>query len=298
MTSDQLEWFCCAYESGSFARAAKQHFVSRQAFGKAIRALESELRCTLFVRGETGVEPTPVAHAVYPLAKRCLSDLAHLKKESERVSSQRKTMRMALSDGVVELLPADFFDRIEERFPSVEFVFEKHFFASSLDLLSSGEVPFAITPGPVDRPGLDSVSLTSEPLFVAVPKRIMDRVPSRFSLEDLAKLPLFCLDDATPGDLGCRSLCASLGIEMNRITQYRDYEVILRKVNAGQGCVLVPESSCSRLSPDVSLVPFPQGELRFEVVFAYRPDALDDDGAAVVGYVGDELGVSSEGANL
>ncbi|WP_414144347.1 LysR family transcriptional regulator [Berryella intestinalis] len=37
MTFDQLEWFCCAYESGSFARAAKSRFVSRQAFGKAIR---------------------------------------------------------------------------------------------------------------------------------------------------------------------------------------------------------------------------------------------------------------------
>lgn len=85
---------------------------------------------------------------------------------------------------------------------------------------------------------------------------------------------------------------------MNRITQYRDYEVILRKVNAAQGCVLVPESSCSRLSPSVSLVPFPQDGLRFEIVFAYRPDALGDDELAVVDFVRRDLGVAAEGENL
>ena len=54
----QLEWFCRAYEARSFSKAAERAFVSRQALGKAVKSLETELGVALFVRSEFGLAPT------------------------------------------------------------------------------------------------------------------------------------------------------------------------------------------------------------------------------------------------
>ncbi len=79
MNDRQLEWFCRAYEARSFSKAAERAFVSRQALGKAVKSLETELGVALFVRSEFGLAPTSAADLVYPMARRCVESLLEIK---------------------------------------------------------------------------------------------------------------------------------------------------------------------------------------------------------------------------
>ena len=83
MNRNQLEWFCNACEARSFAKAAKASFVSRQAFGKAIKCMENELECTLFQRTEQGVAPTEAALRIYPIARQCVDGFRDMKRICE-----------------------------------------------------------------------------------------------------------------------------------------------------------------------------------------------------------------------
>lgn len=270
---NQIKWFCAAFEMRSFSKAAEASFVTRQALGKAIKGLEAELGAPLFERSEFGVVPTEVAEAVYPLAINCLDDMQEIERTARSFSSStRPLVTIAAADGTITSLPDDFFMRLEKACPRSEILVEKHSFTRCLELMREGNVDFALCPDPIGEGEFSRVRLVDERVFVAARNDLLRGVSDDWTLESLASLPFFSLGDKHEGCMGLASIFEEHGIETHINDRYTNYEIVLRKMRAGEGAVLVPETVCAEAAgDDVAMLPFPEGLVTWKVFFLYRP---------------------------
>ena len=272
MNYNQIKWFCAAYETRSFSKAAEASFVTRQALGKAIKNLEAELRAPLFERFEFGVVPTEVAEAVYPLALNCLNDMKEIERAARSFSSStRPVVTIAVADGTFTSLPDDFFMRLEEACLRSEILIEKHSYMRCLELMREGNVDFALCPDPVGEGEFSRVQLVEERVFVAGRNDLLQGMSDDWTLESLANLPFFSVGDKQEGCMGLARLFGERGIDAQIIDRYTNYEIVLRKMRAGEGLVLVPETVRDEAEgDDVTILPFPENLVTWKVFFLFR----------------------------
>lgn len=72
MNSGQLRCFVETYRLGSYTRAAKSLFTSRQALRHTVATLEREIGAPLFSVDKKALVPTPVAERLYPAASEAV----------------------------------------------------------------------------------------------------------------------------------------------------------------------------------------------------------------------------------
>lgn len=271
MNVHHLEWFCHAYETCSFAKAAERAFVSRQAFGKAIRVLEEEVGGPLFERDATGAKPTELAQTIYPKVQICLKDLQSLMQAcDEHFAGKRQRVRIALADGIAVALSDDFFESLERENPYIEFSLEKHFAGRCLDMLEKGSVDFALCSGPLRNNALNHVPLVRHAAYVAVAKQLVDFAAEECTLKDLESLTFFSLGDDFPSDQVLAQIFTSHGLTMRVNSLYKDYDIILKEVRHGHGATIVPANCLDQIAgDDIVLMPFPGGLHRWEIDFVF-----------------------------
>lgn len=286
MNRNQLQWFCSAYEMQSFAKAAKASFVSRQAFGKAIKSMESELECPLFQRTEQGVTPTEAALRIYPIAQRCVEDLRSMKKICDEYSpNSQRVVRMAIADGIVESMDESFFDELEHMNPSCEIIIEKHFYTRCLEYLREGRVDFAIAPGPVSEEALNSIPLVQEQVFVAAAPEIINFPVEDATLENLATMPFFQVGEGEQAMLGFDILCRKHGLELRKVDKYTEFGIVIRKAHSGVAAVLVSRQLLSYISPDMVLIPLPLDMISWSPHCFWLPRPLSNVEASIVDFM-------------
>lgn len=283
----QLEWFCCACELRSFSKAAEQSFVSRQAFGKAIRGLEDELGIPLFHRDAAGVRPTEFAQIIYPKAKRCVNDYQTvLIAREEYLNERREEIRIALADGVAAALPDDFFESLKAENPYADFLIEKHFATHCLELLDEGRVSFALCSGFSAGLGLRSIPLARHMLYVAAADELVRFSAESCTLADLQNLTFFILGNDFPNDRALASLFESRGLTLCTNDQYRDYDVILKEVKRGHGATVVPANCLDQVvEKGITLIPFPSDTLCWEIDFLYPDRAYSKAGERLIEFM-------------
>lgn len=271
MNVEQLEWFCRAYESHSFAQAARQTFVSRQALGKAMKSLENELGCLLFTRHESGIEPTMAADDIYPLAVRCTTDCRTIRQLCRAASKDAlPSVRMGIADGMVSTLGEEFFNHLESQIETVQISVEKHFYVRCLELLHANGIDFAICPGPSQEAGLSRIRLADLSLYVAVHRNLVSFDVESCTLTDLQNFTFLVVGNAPLNDLGLGELLKKCGMSLHCDTSCNDYETNLRRARAGRGAVLVPKSELHQVTGgELAVFPVPDPGLRWVVEFLW-----------------------------
>lgn len=283
----QLEWFCYAYETRAFVKAAEQAFVSRQAFGKAIKSMEREFGTALFERDATGVRPTEFGQLIYPKAKLCLENYQNILKTcDEYLIERRQEIRLALADGMVGALPPDFFESLESDNSYTEFLVEKHFATRCLDLLEKEHVDFAICSGPLGNRHLKHVPLIRHDLYVAASKELVDFPIDDCTLENLQTLTFFVLGDDFPNNQRFMGLFESQGLTPRTNSQYKDYDIIIKEVQRGRGASIVPANCLDQVAGnDLVIIPFPDPSYRWEIDFFYLDRAYSDAEQRVIDFM-------------
>lgn len=286
MNCNQLQWFCSACETRSFAKAAEATFVSRQAFGKAIKSMEDELGCTLFQRTEQGVVPTEAALRIYPIVQRCVSDMRSVQKIcSEHAISARQTVRIAIADGVVESMDEFFFDELERNNPACDIVIEKHFYTRCMEYLKDGRVDFAIAPGPIAKEPLSSIPMAREKVFVAAAPETVRFPIEQATLEDLATLTYFSVGTGERAMLGLDELFRRNDLSFQVNDQYTEFGIVMRKAHTGTAAALVPESMLPRLAPDMAIIPLPVDLISWELDCFWLPRTLSNAEEGVIEFM-------------
>lgn len=117
MNDEQIKIFIQVSNLGSFSKAEKESFISKQAMLKQINALENEVGFALFIRKKSGVELTSQGKIFYEGITKILEDKKDLLEKCHAVS-KKQVIRIGSGEHQVILDPVNqlfstFFPEIE-----------------------------------------------------------------------------------------------------------------------------------------------------------------------------------------
>lgn len=240
-----LTCFRLAYESGSIGKAAKRAYLTRQGFSGALKSVEAEWGHPLFVRGPLGLEPTELAHAVYPKVVEALAAYDEVQLLCAADSRPVEAVGLGVAYGALLSLSLD--EMV------AAFAGEGHRMSLDIDIVepvlaaqcvAEGGKDLVLVAGSIDAPGTRCVSLCRIPLCAAVHESLL--ADGRNDVEGLRGITWFGLSETFPLD---RALVAfSRERKLGFVMDYRwhDYHLILDQMRQKRGACIVPARTAER----------------------------------------------------
>lgn len=271
----QLECFATVADLGSFTRAAWLLQVPQPALSRQVRALEIELRQTLFHRNGRGVRLTEAG-------KRFLAHCRAILMQIERARTELDASRDEPTGEVVIGLPHSIARRLtvpcvlqfRRLFPQGTLKIMEGLTVHLQEWLQAGRLDIALLHDPVPTPMLETLPLQEHNLYV-VSSRGQGKpvLPAEVPLARLADLPLLLPGRPHPMRMLIETQLANIG-QRPRIVQELDAIAgILDLVQAGLGHAVVslnavPHNGVSRFSSHKVVSP----ELKSVLVVAHSAE--------------------------
>jgi len=158
MDLKQLEYFVHVAEFGSFTRSSRYLKVAQPALSRQVRALEVELRQTLFKRNGRGVTLTEPGQRLLEHARGIVQQVqrARLDLEQQRGALSGRLV-IGLPPSVSRVLTGPLVRAFRERFPNAAFSIVEGLSDHLMERLAVGRVDFALVYS-VAAPGTSSCS--------------------------------------------------------------------------------------------------------------------------------------------
>ncbi|TCN37304.1 DNA-binding transcriptional LysR family regulator [Kribbella orskensis] len=245
MDSRQLEYFVAVAEELSFTRAAQRLFTVQSTVSAAIRALEADLKTTLFDRSTRRVTLSDAGQALLPEAKAALEAIDRARAVVEEASTGlRGNVRIGTMTrlGLVDL--AELLGAFYQRYPLVEVQVTTSPTGSSglADDVRHGRLDVALVGlNRADLPGLETRELATVPFVVLVPSNHRLAGRGAIRLADLAgerfvdMLRGFGNRTTVDRAFDNAGLPRRVQVEVPDLTTVPDY------VRAGLGVAVIPE---------------------------------------------------------
>lgn len=168
----RLKHLAAAVHYGSLRRAAQALQMRQSTLSREIKQLEDELGVTLLARSAGGVRLTPAGSQFFETAKRVLADFEGLV-STARALGRGSVGRLALGlpASRVSLVLVGVLRDFANEFPDVAMQLVTKSKSALLSDLDLGTLDVAIVAGAVPQEGLESLTLWSEPIMVALPEQ-------------------------------------------------------------------------------------------------------------------------------
>ncbi len=236
---------------GNITQAAASLQSNQPNVSRAIRILEDELGCTLFIRSRSGVQLTPEGERLFAHVQIAVE---HIKAGEEDLAQRRSLQSGNIHIGASEvalhclLLPA--LRQFRQLYPSVRLSVNNDSTAQALSALKSGLVDLAVVSGPMELPdGLKSIPVKPVQDVAVCGSGFMDLVHRPLSLDELADYPLICLSRHTQTRSFYTKLFLDHGIMFNPSVEVATADQILPMVAGNLGIGFVPEIFVEHFGP-------------------------------------------------
>jgi LysR family nitrogen assimilation transcriptional regulator len=270
----QLECFVTVADLGSFTRAAWLLQVPQPALSRQVRALETELRQTLFHRNGRGVRLTEPG-------KRFLSHCRGILMQIERARTELDSSRDEPTGEVVIGLPHSIARRLtvpcvlqfRRQFPQGTLKMMEGLTVHLQEWLQAGRLDIALLHDPVPTPVLETLPLQEQSLHVVSSRALRPQLPSEIAVAQLADIPLVLPGRPHPMRMLIETQLANIGHRPNIVQEMDAIPGILDFVDAGLGHAVVslnaiPRDSVVRFSSHKIISP----ELKSVLVIAHSAE--------------------------
>ncbi|WP_328319642.1 LysR family transcriptional regulator [Streptomyces sp. NBC_00388] len=257
----QLEYFVAVAEERNFTRAAERVHISQSGVSAQIRQLERELGTELFDRSARTATLTAEGRAALDHARAALSAADAV---GRAVSDVSGVVRGRLSVGmVIGCTVSPLFDALAAfhgAHPGVEISLQEDNSARLVDGVRAGALDLALIGTASPAPGgLESLTLISERLVVAVPPDHALAKRRRIALSDVARHPVVCM----PVGTGLRTVfdraCGEQRVQPVIALQASAADAIADLAARGLGVAVLSESMAERYRD--RLVPLPLADV-------------------------------------
>ena len=251
MEITQLRHFVRIAETGSYVKAADLLDIAQSTLSRQVRALEVELRASLFYRHGRGVLLTEAGKKFLEYARGVLHlmDAAAIAvRDSESAFEGQLVIGMAPSIGracIPTLLP-----QLTERFPKAAISVVEGLSGVLYDGVLLGQMDFALLYNPAASPNIGITPIVSEPLYL-IGSAPVGADPARVTLAELARLPLILPHGNHSVRVAVESAAARLGLAVNVTLQVDASYSTMELVAQGMGYSIMPRlvERGSRLPP-------------------------------------------------
>jgi LysR family transcriptional regulator, nitrogen assimilation regulatory protein len=195
MDFKQIAYFVQVAELGSFTRAASVLKVAQPALSRQVRALEVELRQTLFERNGRGVTLTAAGKRLLAHGRGILQQLQRARQDMEdERGAPLGPLAVGLPPSVSRTLTAPLVQAFRARFPKATLSLVEGLSTYLLDWLLQGRIDCAVVYNAAPAAAIDLLAVLEEALFLVsarLPSQAASRLRGRpVSLAAVAKCEL------------------------------------------------------------------------------------------------------------
>lgn len=240
-TLRSLEVFYWAACLRSFSRAAEKLNTTQPAISQRIGAMEEAIGEPLFNRATKPLVLTPVGRTLFGHAELVLRQVAAMERDLELNRHMHGTIRLGVSETIVQTWLSRFLEHSSRRFPSIDFDITVDVTPSMLNALESGEIDIALMLGPAVLEGFACVKLRDYRLqFYAVPGVLPG---AQFTYENASSIPILTYPRNTYPFDHVRELLFQKTGRAPRIFTNSSISTIERLALQGIGIALVAEGT-------------------------------------------------------
>jgi DNA-binding transcriptional LysR family regulator len=237
----KVRYFVAVAEHLHFGRAAEQLYIAQPVLSRQIRALEDELKVTLFVRNRRTTELTPAGEQLLADARPLLANADAARRRAGIAARGRDTFTVGFMPGLIVTAEVR---ALSSRHPELTVDVVRTSWDDQTEVIHDGRVDVSYVRQPVDPRGLEIRPLLSEPRVVVLPAEHRLAGKPQISITDLADEHLLQDPDAVPE---WRDIATELREAGRRqvIPYYRSVEEKLEHVAAGHGVIVLPLSTAA-----------------------------------------------------
>ena len=241
---DYYRIFYYVAKYGSFTAAANKLLNNQPNVTRAMKALEAELGCTLFIRTNKGVTLTPEGEALYTHISLAFE---HIQTGEEEISANKGLQKGIVSIGATEislrcfLLPI--LNEYRNKYPGIRIKISNSSSAQALSALKSGIVDFAIVTTPIQRDAELHEVKVKEFQEVAICGEVLKSKlgSASFTLKELTQYPIVSFEKGRSTHTFYTEVFAKHGVNFSPDIEAATADQIIPIVKHNLGIGFIPE---------------------------------------------------------
>jgi DNA-binding transcriptional LysR family regulator len=172
MNLHQLQVFRAAALNSSFTKASAELHISQSTVSLHIKHLEEELGCPLFIRVGRRAVLSPAGELLVMHVEKIFRDVKNAEMDVRETNAlQRGTIRLGTVPSIFEYRLPRILSIFSHRFPHVELLITCAGTEGLLEVMGGHKLDLAIVMPPVTQPGLRTILLGKEEMFISVPRK-------------------------------------------------------------------------------------------------------------------------------
>lgn len=252
---------------GSITQAARMLMHDQPNLTRAIRALEGELGCPLYIRSNRGVRLTPEGERLFAHVRIAVENIEAGEAELMQTRNlQAGSVYVAASELALHcaLLPA--LKKYRALYPAIRLKISNHSTPQAIDAVSNGIADLALVTTPTVVSAAVEEQTVSTFSEVAVCSTAFSELAGRsVSFEELLSYPLISLGAQTKSFELYSSFFASRGLQYRPETETATADQILPMIQADLGIGFIPEAfltGAEHICVIDTEAPLPEREIR------------------------------------
>ena len=280
MTLTELKYIIAVAAEKNFGRAAEKCFVSQPTLSIAIKKLEDELEATIFERQKNEVLVTAVGERILQQAQ-LVCDEANKVKLIARENKEcfQDVLKLGAIYTIGPYLFPSLLPKLAKVAPDMPLLIEENYTKALTKKLLHGELDVIIVAEPYAQPGVETVPLFTEPLFVIMPPDHAWAKKAAIKPDELQDQQVLLLGQGHCFRDDVLRACPDCGIANRantaeeKMVEGSSLETIRHMVASGMGISVLPESAINaeQYADDYFIVkPFKTPVPTRNIVLAYR----------------------------
>ncbi len=227
----------CIHESVTVA--AQNLYISQQALSSMIGALESDLGVSLFRRSRRGMALTEAGECFYELMAPVMQEYDDaLLAFSQRYSSMRGDLQLALAPGMLRSIGPDLLLRFQDAYPDIRVHGVESYDTECPRMVLNGSVDMALAPETFEAADAHYVNLKTEPLLAIMRRSHPLAGRESVTLWDLREQQFVSLDEKHCIYQCTMSACKRYGFEPD-IRQFSKDVGFLLSLAREKDCIFI-----------------------------------------------------------
>ncbi|TKI06495.1 LysR substrate-binding domain-containing protein [Martelella alba] len=248
----QLRAFVVLAEELHFGKTAARLNIAQPALSLQIKALEQELKMTLFHRDRRNVALTFEGAQLVEEARATVNQYENFRENARALQMGHKGQLTLgyVGSSIFDPAFARLVSGYHKQKPDIDLIIEEHNVHEQFALLLSNQLDIALVRSPMPRyEQLEYLDMATRPLIAVLPQGHPLSSRQRIPLSLLADMPFLVQRDPPGVGLGWSAInaCRRAGFTPQKIQFTRDVSAAIGLVSMGMGVTLVPETQRSMM---------------------------------------------------
>ena len=229
--------FYCVAKNGSITKASLELLITHPAVSKAIKTLEEQIGCSLFIRSKKGVILTEEGKIFYEQIKQAMDHIDSAEKKiKEIITLDYGYLSNGISNTLVRKFLLPYIEKFHKMYPKIKLKINTGITPDLLNKVRNGLIDFVIFNAPADIPNnFTEIKLKEVHDIFAASNTFSELKDKVIPLEDLNNYPLILMSKGSNTRCYLDDLCAKHGINLNPEIELTSYSLVTEFTKIGMG---------------------------------------------------------------